>query len=217
MKFNNIVHDLNRSVYLKILCYLLPHTEGLSGNALAKLTGVSAPKANMALHFLVSQGVLSYRIVGKSYLYRVCREHVLVEKILLPQLEFQKNIFASLGRFIAKQLKPCPLSIILYGSMARSEEKPDSDIDVLLVYPDSHTSKNFNDYDQMINAVRRRFGNSLSVRRGLAKQLRERYKSNDPLITNIVKEGKVIYGKTLLETIKYGKNNQTHGSSKTPL
>lgn len=208
MIFKDIIFHLGYPIYLDLIRYLLPHAEGLSGNALAQLTGVSCPKANGALGFLVGQGILSKRSVGKSYLYRICPEHVLLKQILLPQLEFQKNIYLGLGQFIAKYLKPRPSSIILYGSMARGEENPDSDIDIILVYSKKiKEAPSFEDYDELIAAVNRRYGNNLSVRRAYKSQLLEKYRSGDSWFQDLVREGIVIHGEPVLKQIKYGKNH----------
>lgn len=207
MLFKNVTHRLSHPLYLKLIRQLQPHVEGLSGNALAQLTGVSRPKANQALRFLVNQGILSQRSAGKSFLYRICAGHILLEQILLPLLEFQKNIYVDLGQFIAKHLKPRPTSIILYGSFARGEEDPDSDIDIVLVYEKNAKAPPLNTYDQTIAAVNRRYGNRLSIRRACKNQLLQGYKSGDPLILNIVHEGLLIHGKPFLQEIKHGKNS----------
>lgn len=207
MVFKDITGKLSHPLYPKLIRYLLPHAEGLSGNTLAKLTGVSRPKANQALRFLVSQGILSQRSVGKSFLYRICAGHILLEQVLLPLLEFQKNIYTDLGSFIAKHLKPRPASIILYGSFARGEETPDSDLDIVLVYEKNAKVLPLNTYDQAIATINRRYGNGLSIRRTHKNQLLQRYKSGDSLILNIVHEGLVIYGKPFLQEIKHGKNS----------
>lgn len=206
MIFKEIIYELNHPIYLKLVRSLIPHTDGLSGNALAQMVGVSRPRANQALRVLVSLGALSQRAVGKAFLYKICPEHTLVKQIFMPLLEFQKNIYANLGQLIAKHSKPHPVAIILYGSFARGEENPDSDIDIALIYPQK-TNIPPENLESLITTIRKHYGNTLSVQILCKQQLFDGYKSGQPLITNIINEGLVLHGENILQKVRHGKNN----------
>lgn len=206
MKFNHIVHELcGDSVYLGIAAVLRESLEGVSGRGLAALLKASTFKVHHALKFLSAQGILKTTVVGKSHLYRLNHDHILVQKVILPLLDFQENIYSGLGKEIMARLKPRPLSIILYGSMARGEEEPDSDIDLFLVYKNPRKVGRISENELWMEIVTRRYGNFVSVRRGTIDQLQERYKERDALMRNIVKEGKVIAGLSITELLTHGR------------
>lgn len=206
MKFNHIVHELcGDSVYLGITAVLLKSPEGVSGRGLAGLLKVSTFKVHHSLKFLAAQGILKATVVGKSHLYRLNPDHILVRKVILLLLDFQENIYLELGREVMTRLKPKPLSIILYGSVARGEEKPDSDIDLFLVYKTPRKMGRISENELWMEIVTRRYGNFVSVRRGTIDQLQGRYKERDELMRNIVKEGKVIAGLSMTDLLAYGR------------
>lgn len=205
MEFNNIIYKLWKDpISIQVLSVLLKHSEGISGRALSALVGVSTFKMHHTLKFLESQGILKHSVAGRSHLYRVHLDHILVQEVILPILDFQETVFSRLGKEIQASLKPKPLSIILYGSVARGEEKPDSDLDLFLVYKDAHKAAPISESNLFMEKITRKYGNAVSVRRNFVSILKGRYKKRDELIRNILKEGKVIAGLSVVELLDYG-------------
>lgn len=208
MNFNHIIDAVcGEAVYWRIAAILLKSSEGVSGRGLAALLKVSTFKVHHSLKFLVAQGILKSSVVGRSHLYRLNHDHVLVRKVILPLLHFQENIYWELGKEILARLKPRPLSIILYGSVARGEEKPDSDLDLFLVYRDKDKQKvgRISENELWMENITRKYGNFVSVRRGTVGQLQWGYKEKDELMCNIVKEGRVIAGLSITDLLIYGR------------
>jgi predicted nucleotidyltransferase len=97
---------------------------------LARLLQVSPTNLSRELASLVRQGLFAARVRGRQKHFRINREHPLYE-------EFQRIVFKTIGavgRLRAGLAKiPGIKDAFLYGSFARNQEDPASDIDVLVV------------------------------------------------------------------------------------
>lgn len=97
-----------------------------------------------------------------------------------------KDIQALADR-IAEQFQP--ERIILFGSYARGDPTPDSDVDLLVVLP--FKGKNFHKSLEIINRVVPLFAVDILARR--PDDTRHRYDLGDPLIREALDKGKVLY------------------------
>ena len=93
----------------------------------------------------------------------------------------------AVARRIAQEFRPH--KIILFGSYARGEATPDSDVDLLVVLHFRVTS--FRKSLEILNALDIRFPVDLLAR--TPTDVRVRYKELDPLIRDAIDEGKVLY------------------------
>jgi len=88
----------------------------------------------LVLERLVAHGLVTAIPAARGSLFQLNREHVLapvVESAVRARTEFETRLAEAVGR-----LTPTPLSAAIYGSVARGESTPDSDVDVLIVTSD---------------------------------------------------------------------------------
>lgn len=94
------------------------------------LAGVRHPIAR-----LVAQGTVLERVTGRTSAYALNSEHLLFEpirQIAAVKRQLIDRIAGEVSRW------PCqPHTVQLFGSAARNEMETDSDIDILIVFPDS--------------------------------------------------------------------------------
>ncbi len=209
MNFNNIISRLfGDNVKIKVYQVLSLHQEGLTGRGLASLIGTSPFKINQVLRQLEAQGVVQSSVVGRAHLYRLNVTHILVTTFIVPLLEQERGFFQRLGEGIISRLDPHPpLSVILYGSVARGEGDPNSDLDLLLLYDDSQDISPkgiIATGDRLSEWTSREYGNPISVRRAYVSDFKRRAQEHDLLIRNIIKEGKRLAGLSLTEVLNYG-------------
>lgn len=122
-------------------------TPTLDGDVLAVLAGADEEFSGRRLHEmvaqgsengvrnaaerLVGQGVVLRREAGKAKLYRLNREHVAAAGIELLAA-VRSELIARLRGTIARW-EVVPLSVVLFGSAARNEAGPESDLDLLVI------------------------------------------------------------------------------------
>ena len=82
-----------------------------------------------------------------------------------------------------------PQKIILFGSYARGNPRPESDVDLLVVMNTS--LREVRQAIQICQQIQYRFGLDLIVH--TPKNLAERVKMGDWFLRDVVKEGKVLY------------------------
>jgi predicted nucleotidyltransferase len=134
---------------------------------------VSAPTAREALESLVDQGLVEVHRSMKSAAYRLNDEHVLaalVSSIFDREAsvteEFERDLSAALA--VHSSVKEA----ILFGSAARGDMRPTSDIDVAI-----RSNTEIPEDAPRLEHVRRKYGNRVSLirlRPRVGRGLRER-------------------------------------------
>jgi predicted nucleotidyltransferase len=205
MVFSNFLENLlGDPVKIRVYRVLTRRAEGVTGRGIASLIGTSPFKINQVLRGLVSDGVVESVSMGRANLYRLNRRHVLVRDLVFFLTDYEKGFWLNLGRKILKHLRPKPLSVILYGSVARGEEEATSDLDLHLVYDDRISEKEGGDQDRLLREeMGRAYGNPLSITRSTVSEFQRRSRQREPLIRNIVKEGRVLAGKSFTELLSH--------------
>ncbi len=82
-----------------------------------------------------------------------------------------------------------PERVILFGSYASGNPRPDSDVDLLVVLP--FEGKNFRKSLEILNRVNPRFSVDLLARR--PDDTARRYREGDPLIREALDHGQVLH------------------------
>lgn len=202
-----LVNQLDRILFQaskgRILRFLVMADPELSGREIATAVGLSHVKAHTALKELSQHGVVEMRRVGKSILYRLNLKNVLVKKMLIPLFEKEARLKNVLAERISEYLKkPAPRSIILFGSFASGRERPDSDIDVLIV---ASKKKDIPLLEEGLEkaeiSISIGFGNRLAPIVMDEMEFKKRFKNKDKLVRNVAKEGKVIFGASINDLI----------------
>lgn len=186
---------------VKILRFLVQSQSQSNGREIAKNVGLSHVKAHTALKDLTRQGVVNMRSAGSSLVYWLNEDHFLVKEIIRPAFEKEEGLFEYISRLILKEISlPKPSSMILFGSFAKGNASADSDIDVVIIYPRSKNktviSKELSEAEKKITSF---FGNRLSSVPLLIDEFQKRLKTKDAFIHEIIRSGKVIYGRSITE------------------
>jgi predicted nucleotidyltransferase len=175
----------------------------LNGREIAKNVGLSHVKAHRALKDLTLQGVVNMRSVGRSLVYWLNEEHFLVKDIIRPAFEKEGTAFRQVSNIILSKIKPMlPLSIVLFGSFAKGSASADSDIDVIIVYPNNKNKERM--VSALIDAEKKitlLFGNHLASTALKVEEFQKKLKTKDKFIHEVIRTGKVIYGKSISELI----------------
>jgi len=197
--FNNIFDQFSK---LKVLRFLIRTEAELSGREMARAVGISHVICSRSLQELSQHGLVKMRKVGRSILYSLNKEHILVDEILAPLFKKEKMLFLSLTRAILAPLSgPKPISMILYGSQIDEKRvRPDSDFDILCIIPDQTNVKKFKGEISRSEAqIERKFGNCLSLLVMKRSEFLKRKKKREPLLFEIEEQHRLLFGKSFKE------------------
>lgn len=109
----------------------------LTGRAVQRLVARPASQAGVqkALDRLAETGLVSQTGAGRALLHRLNRAHVLAPAVL-EVVAMSETIPIRIGEAVRIHA-PGASSALLFGSAARGEAAPGSDIDLLVVWPDT--------------------------------------------------------------------------------
>lgn len=151
---------------VRTLTVLLSYPEReMTGREIAALAHAPPLRVIERLHILEREGLVDRRAVGAAHLWKLDRKHILAERLsalLSVDTAAQTELRASIKRW-ADGLAGVR-EVWLFGSVARREEGPDSDVDVLLVVTNQAARVRLEaSKDAFAAHVRERFGNPLNV------------------------------------------------------
>jgi predicted nucleotidyltransferase len=194
---------LGQSSKVKILRFLNSINTDINGRELAKAIKLSHVKCHTALRELAQHGIVMVRNVGRSTLYKINIGNIIYINLLKPLFHNESLLMDELVKYMIKNMKVTkPLSLIIFGSTIDGTSRPDSDLDMLIIYPNLTDLKKVKQYIERIEQdISIRCGNQLSAILIKEKKLKQKYKQKDDLYSNIIKTGKVIYGKTISELL----------------
>lgn len=168
MRLREPLDDVFRSRgFVRVLRALheLPAGLAVSAREIARRAGISHPRASAVLASLVDQGVVLVRRAPRADAFELNRNHVLAE-IVSPLFERERGIPEEFTTFLRTALERGSAVIsaaFLFGSAARGEMAPVSDIDLAIISTPGKVEEAERVAAEVAEAVRRRFGSRLSV------------------------------------------------------
>jgi len=174
---------------------LQPAKQGLTGREVARLAGLHHRTCLKALTALEALSVVRRQRGGRDHLFSLNREHVLVQSILLPALNAERDFHKNLFALIAKTCRKYCLSIVVFGSVARREETVESDLDICLLVETSNEGTIAQDrLNEIAPQVHHLFGAKLAPLVVTRNEFIRKAKKGQSPVKDIVKEGIVIEG-----------------------
>jgi len=203
MKYKNYLDEiLGRKSKVKVLRYLVKFNQGASVRELSRRIGATEPNLSVILKELEKNGILVSQKYGTALVFKLNDGHYLVEKVVIPLFVQEQSAIDDLGHFIAKRLKTVFISMIIFGSVARRDEHPKSDLDIAFVVKDRSTSEKIEqELLDLSPAIIKKFGNQISPYIIEKNDFIKKLKANDPLIRSIFKEGRVLAGSLVTEIL----------------
>lgn len=164
MRFHLPLNDvLGSKIKLNLLRVLSRTRSDHTGRELARLIGYSHNATRSALEDLERSGLVIQRQAGRANLYSIDQDNIIYTDILISAFRIEDELMDRVAETVAKQAGKELSSLILFGSVPRSDEDPGSDIDMVLVFKDGTDLQEKEDsvHDAAVEIVRR-FGNQLS-------------------------------------------------------
>ena len=200
MDFTRPIEVLIPGVQGRIFGVLVETTEELNLRTVARLADVSVAQAARVLPDLVELGLVERREAPPSALFRLVRENV-AARFVLALTDLRQALLTEMGR-AADALPMVPVSVIVFGSFARSEADRSSDIDAVFVRPrgvgedDDEWSASV---ERWRDVVRRASGNAIEVLEIAIEDVGGRLRARRGVWREIRRDGVVVAGESLAE------------------
>ena len=175
----------------------LARTEGALGVSRIHRLGGRGSRAGISLVLdrLVEHGLVLAEPSNVGSVYWLNREHVLFDAILVAS-NARQEFLRRLGEACSR-LQPEPTTAALFGSVARRESGPDSDIDLLLVIPDT-TDTQAEVWTDQLDSLRRQVlawtGNRLEPIVVTSAHLRTLNDAGEPITRSWQDEAVTVFG-----------------------
>lgn len=126
---------LGSPALVRVLRVLAGHGASLGVSDIARRTRLALPSTRAALRRLLESELVTGVGAGRSMVCALRFEHPLagaLTKLFAAEREQADSIIDAI-RVAAADLRPRPLAVWLYGSVARGEDTPTSDVDIAMV------------------------------------------------------------------------------------
>ena len=178
MDFSRPVEALIPGAQGRVLAALARVDAELPVSMLAAVAGVGRTRASAVLKTLADLGIVSRREVGPTVLVRLERRNA-AGKLVADLAGLRCRVVEAL-RELAGGLDPPPVGLFLFGSLARENSGPASDIDFIAVRPEGADEARWAASLTEFSAQARTLtGNRIQVLDYELSDLRRRYTTDD--------------------------------------
>jgi len=182
----------------RILEVLVETTAPLNLRTLARLAGVSPAQASRVMPGLVDLGLVERYEVPPSSQFLLARSNVAAQAVI--ELARSRETAAERIGLAAASMATPPESVIVFGSFARGEAGIDSDIDVVVVRPDS-IGEDDDEWATALEAwrdeVRAITGNAVEVVEVTPAEAGAKVRGRTEFWRNVRADGVVVHGMSL--------------------
>lgn len=186
---------LEQPTDLALLRVLVRVTRSLSGRELGRLASMPNTTASRRLNTLAQQGLVKVQEAPPALLYTFNREHVLAEPVE-SLFRAHEELEQRLRREVASW-QVAPFHVSLFGSAARRDGGPTSDIDIFIIRPASVSQD-----DAVWRAQLGRLGELILAwtgnRLGLSEvpqgQLRRLTRERPPVVRDLLRDAVTVAG-----------------------
>jgi predicted nucleotidyltransferase len=186
--------------HIAVLRALRDTATGSSGNQVARASGMTPRSAFVALTALETLGLVRRRRGSREHLFTLNRSNHIVEHGIIPLLQVEVDLPERVDRELRHLLQRRVISAVLFGSTARGDEKPGSDLDLCCIVQDEAKEDAVrNALGKSATHLRETYGVSIAPVFFTVAEARRRRSSG--LLRRIASEGRVVAGKTLREAI----------------
>ncbi len=197
----------DHAMKIRVLRFLCRRGGQWSGRRLAAELQSNPTTMHKALRELRETTVLDFQKVGNNFVYSLADDHYLVQAILRPVFRQEAHGVAQVAQLLRQALGPAlqrsVVTVVLYGSVARHQERPTSDLDVLVLVRSPQAKRQVQDaLNQHWEALTRRFGNSLAPHINTVHEAQQKSRRGVALFQEILKAHQVLWGSPLEEVLR---------------
>lgn len=186
-----------------VLDVLAHTTRPLTGREVARVARRGSERGvRLVLHRLTAQGLVTAQEAGAASLFVLNRDHVaarVVEGLMRLRADLIDRIRAEIDGWADQ-----PVHASVFGSLARGDGHPDSDIDLLIVRPDSVAEDDARWREQLhllAEKVHLWSGNHASLHELSPAQLRAAVRRKEPIVASLSEQSIAVAGSDFADLI----------------
>lgn len=186
---------------VRVLRELATREDAVTGREAGRLADLSPRSAQQALSALHGMGIVRRQEGGRSYLYRLNRQHYLVqhalEKLFRAERRSVEELFEQLRGILSTAAQATGTEIvsgIIFGSTARGEDRPESDMDLLVIHGEGSSESLREELAESLETVESLFGRPVSPVIMSSDRFRDMMAAGADLVADIRDDGRRVYG-----------------------
>ena len=194
---------LNTETKIKVLRFFCSAGGEITGRQVAKLLKVASTPVQAALRDLYNEGILDRKGFGRAFAYQLNQKNWVVESLLKPLFRSEGEYPSTLWNKIREKLensnqKKHILSVVLFGSVGSAQERPTSDIDLLVVIQDNADKEIIEDlFIGMNRDIIQETGLNIDARIYSVAEFKDKRTEGITFIKTAIRSHTVIFGKGL--------------------
>ena len=174
----------------------------ISGREAGRRIGMAKRTADLALRELLARGLVLRENTRAESLYRINQQHTLVATALIPlfaaEQQWTDALFQTLRDLVSGAAATANADVVwagIYGSVARTEEDANSDLDLAVITSTpSEAQALYRTISDRASDFTVRFGLTLSPFIQPLAQLKRLSAANDPLVTGLTLDARRLVG-----------------------
>jgi len=139
MRFHGCLEQvLGSKAAIRILRMMIRYqAKVFTKRGLARTADVSANEAALTIHDLEDIGIVKVQPVGRSHQLSLNKKSFILNRIVRPAFKAEEDALSELAKVLKKSLDgKAVVSAALFGSVVTGRERPDSDVDILIISDD---------------------------------------------------------------------------------
>ncbi len=200
MDLTNPTRALAPTIDLQLLTILAGVSGEMSGSEISRLAPlVTSRGVFKALKRLETEGIVQVRAVSRLNFYSFNRDHVAADAVLAAMGLRQKLFERIAGKVRSWKIRP--ISLAIFGSAARGDGAPESDIDLLIIRSNKVDQespvweKQLYELSQLIYSWS---GNNASITQVNEKEIVQMIKSKKPIVKSLKTDALFLVGSNLI-------------------
>ena len=200
MDLTNPTRVLAPTIDLQLLTILAGVNGEMSGSEISRVANSATPRGVFkALKRLATEGIISIRVASRINFYSFNREHVATDSVIAAMGLRQKLFERIKGKVASWKIQP--VSLAIFGSAARGDGTPESDIDLLVIRSnqvDEDSPVWQEQLYELSQLIYRWSGNQASLIQADEREIRQMVKSKKPILTSIKRDAIYLVGSNLI-------------------
>lgn len=199
---------LGTEASVRVLRELALHGNELTTSMIAQRTGISDQSVRNVVNDLIPTGLIQIYGQGRAVSYRLDAHHPIAQALIELFLAEDRRVKEVRQQITgaAERMKPSPLAVWVFGSVARHEDGPNSDLDLCIVIDrDETTERDAEIFRELLEGVREAHQIAISVVPLSSADVERLARTRDPFWNEILRDAIPWHGRPpedLLDLLK---------------